>query len=201
MDWPVTLADGEVRLRPLQRRDRLAWIRLRRANASWLRPWEATSPDGEMPNPSFLVYVSDLNRQARRGLTLPLVIEYRGILVGQIIAGPIVGGALRGTSIGYWISQRAAGRGIVPTAVALVVDHCFSQLGLHRVEINIRPENSASLRVVAKLGFRDEGVRRRYLHIDGDWRDHRTFALLTEEVPGGLLQEYRTTRGEGPGRS
>ncbi|MEE6281403.1 GNAT family N-acetyltransferase [Georgenia sp. MJ170] len=191
MSWPVTLTDGLVRLRPLRRRDRLAWQRLRRANAGWLRPWEATSPDGELPAPSFVSYVADLNRQARRGGTLPLAIEYRGILVGHIIAGPVFGGALRGTSVGYWVSQRAAGRGIAPTAVALVTDHCFQELGLHRVEINIRPENAASLRVVAKLGFHDEGRRRRYLHIDGDWRDHRTFALLAEDVPRGLLRRYR----------
>ncbi len=65
-------------------------------------------------------------------------------------------------------------------------------MGLHRVEINIRPENTASLRVVAKLGFRDEGLRRSYLHIDGDWRDHRTFALTAGEVPGGLLARWRS---------
>lgn len=194
MSWPVRLESGSVVLRPLRRRDRLAWQRLRRANADWLRPWEATSPDGVSVSPYFLSYVADLDRQARRGLSVPLVIEYRGALVGQVIAGPVFGGALRGASIGYWVAQRAAGRGIVPTAVALLVDHCFGELGLHRVEINVRPENAASLRVVAKLGFRDEGVRRRYLHIDGDWRDHRTFALVAEEVPGGLLARYLAAR-------
>lgn len=194
MSWPVRLESGNVVLRPLRRRDRLAWQRLRRANADWLRPWEATSPDGALPSPYFFSYVADLDRQARRGLSVPLVIEYRGALVGQVIAGPVFGGALRGTSIGYWVARRAAGRGIVPTAVALLADHCFGELGLHRVEVNVRPENAASLRVVAKLGFRDEGVRRRYLHIDGDWRDHRTFALVAEEVPGGLLARYLAAR-------
>jgi ribosomal-protein-alanine N-acetyltransferase len=80
----------------------------------------------------------------------------------------------------------------MPTAVALAVDHCFLVLRLHRVEVNIRPENTASLRVVEKLGFRDEGLRRRYLHIDGAWRDHRSFALTAEEVPGGLLSRWRS---------
>ena len=70
----------------------------------------------------------------------------------------------------------------MPTAVAMAVDHCFGPVGLHRVEINIRPENAASLRVVAKLGFRPEGLRPRYLHIDGDWRDHLVFALNAEEA-------------------
>jgi ribosomal-protein-alanine N-acetyltransferase len=78
--------------------------------------------------------------------------------------------------------------------VALASDHALFTVGLHRVEINIRPENVASLRVVEKLGFRDEGVRRAYLHIDGAWRDHRTFALTAEELPEGLVARWRRTR-------
>ena len=71
-------------------------------------------------------------------------------------------------------------------------------MGLHRLEINVRPENTASLRVVDKLGFRDEGVRRRFLHIAGDWRDHRTFALTAEEVPDGLLNRWLQRSGNAP---
>ena len=76
------------------------------------------------------------------------------------------------------------------TAVALATDVCFRELGLHRMEICIRPENSASLRVVQKLGFRYEGLRRRYIHIDGDWRDHYSFALVRDEVPEGVLERW-----------
>jgi len=68
-------------------------------------------------------------------------------------------------------------------------------MGLHRVEVNIRPENAASLRVVEKLGFRDEGLRERYLHIDGAWRDHRTFALTVEDIrPEGLEARWHQRR-------
>ena len=80
-----------------------------------------------------------------------------------------------------------AGRGIMPVAVALAGDYCFEVLGLHRLEIAIRPENSSSLRVVEKLGFFEEGQRRSYLHIDGAWRDHRVFSMLREDCPQGLL--------------
>jgi ribosomal-protein-alanine N-acetyltransferase len=86
----------------------------------------------------------------------------------------------------------------MPTAVAIAVDHSFGVVGLHRVEVNIRPENTASLRVVEKLGFRPEGRRDRYLHIAGDWRDHLAFALTVEDVPEGLLERWhrtQTTRG------
>jgi ribosomal-protein-alanine N-acetyltransferase len=76
--------------------------------------------------------------------------------------------------------------------VALATDHCFRALGLHRMEICIRPENGPSLRVVEKLGFRYEGLRRRYIHINGLWRDHFCFALVAEEVPEGVLHRWRS---------
>ena len=75
----------------------------------------------------------------------------------------------------------------MPVAVALAIDHCFFSLGLHRIEIAIRPENTNSLRVVEKLGLHEVGLAPRYLHIDGAWRDHRIFAVTREEVPHGIL--------------
>ena len=196
--WPVTLREdtpsGAVVLRPLRRRDGGEWMRLRQLNASWLRAWEATSP-GERPEAtSFGDYVRALSAQARAGTTLPFVVELDGALVGQLTVSSIQYGSLCSASIGYWVAREYAGRGIIPTSVAMATDYCFLVLGLHRVEINIRPENAASLRVVEKLGFRDEGVRERYLHIQGDWRDHRTFAITSEEVPGGLLARWQQAR-------
>lgn len=114
-------------------------------------------------------------------------------LVGQLTVSSITWGSLRSANIGYWVDETVAGRGITPTAVALAVDHCFRAGGMHRIEVCIRPENAASLRVVHKLGFRPEGLRRAYLHIDGDWRDHEAFALTAEEVPDGLLSRWHVT--------
>lgn len=194
--WPAVLADGPVRLRPLRRRDRAAWSRLRIENADWLDRWEATSPEpARHPAPTFTAFVAEVRREARQGRTLPFAIDYRGELVGQLTVSGIATGSLCSASVGYWVAEAVAGRGIVPTALALAVDHCWSEGGLHRIEVNIRPENLSSLRVVTKLGFRDEGVRRRYLHVDGDWRDHRTFALTVEEVPGGLLERWHEAVG------
>jgi ribosomal-protein-alanine N-acetyltransferase len=82
--------------------------------------------------------------------------------------------------------------------MALAVDHAFAS-GLHRIEVNIRPENKASRRVVEKLGFREEAYHPRYLHIDGAWRDHVGYALTTEDVSadGGLLARWHRTRDIG----
>ncbi|MFD6137410.1 GNAT family N-acetyltransferase [Isoptericola sp. NPDC060257] len=196
--WPVTLREdgpsGTVVLRPLRRKDGPEWLRLRSANASWLEPWEATSP-GERPAVStFGDYLRALSTQARAGTTLPFAVERDGARVGPRTVSQIVYGSLCSASIGYWVSREVAGRGVIPTSVAMAGDYCLAVLGLHRIEINIRPENAPSLRVVEKLGFRDEGVRERYLHIQGRWRDHRTFALTTEDVPEGLLARWQRVR-------
>jgi len=181
-------------VRPIRLRDRAEWRAVRARNGDWLRPWDATSPAGAAEQaPSFGRMVRALRRDARAGRAMPFVVTYRGDLVGQVTAAGITWGSLRSAHIGYWVDRRVAGHGIIPTAVALVTDHLFDT-GLHRVEINIRPENAASLRVVEKLGFRPEGLRPRYLHIDGQWRDHLTFALTREEIGAGLVARWHTTR-------
>lgn len=193
--WPASLREGDVGLRPLRQGDARAWLALRTRNAAWLERWEATAPEPPVgPPPTFGSYVRALRRQARRGESLPFAVTWRGTLVGQLTVSSITRGSAASASIGYWVSEDVAGRGIIPTAVALAVDHCFGPVGLHRVEIAIRPENAPSLRVVAKLGLREEGLRQRYLHIQGDWRDHRTFAVTAEEVPGGLLARWRAVQ-------
>ena len=140
--------------------------------------------------------VRSLKPQAAQGTALPFLItectpgSAAPVIVGQLTVSSIVWGSAMMATLGYWVDQERAGQGIAPTAVAMATDHCFQTLGLHRMEINIRPENGPSLRVVEKLGFRDEGYRPRFLHINGEWADHRTFALTAEEVPEGLLDRW-----------
>lgn len=197
--WPATLADGRVGLRPIRMRDASAWYMLRRRNHDWLTPWEATAP--EAPDAaafSFAAMVRRLRRDARDGRLLPFIVTYEGRLVGQLTVAHVTWGSMRSASLGYWIDRDHAGRGIIPTAVALATDHCFRTVGLHRVEVAMRPENHASRRVVEKLGFRFEGVRPRYLHIDGEWRDHLVYALNEDEAADGLLARWHATRAFPP---
>lgn len=187
--WPVTLtaADGlrpSLVLRPLVRADEAEWVRVRRDNADWVGPWEPTVPEGGSPSMPFRQYLRALDRDARAGRSWPFLIEVDGALAGQVHLFGIVGGSLCSAAAGYWVAQRFSGQGVATRALALACDHAFGPGGLHRVEVNIRPENERSLAVVRHLGFRDEGVRSRYLHISGDWRDHRTFALLREDLGG-----------------
>jgi ribosomal-protein-alanine N-acetyltransferase len=186
--WPVTLQHGRIGVRPLRRRDARTWARLRTDNAEWLGPWEATLPrEAGQPMTSYVGMVGTMRRRARRGQTMPFVLTWDGEFVGMLTVNGITWGSARWASIGYWISQTHAGRGVTPTAVALVADHLLTTVGLHRVEIAIRPENAASLRVVTKLGFTEVGLAPRFLHIAGHWRDHAIFQILAEDVPDGLL--------------
>nr|WP_120339522.1 GNAT family protein [Cryobacterium soli] len=185
-----TLREGAVTLRPIRLRDARALERELMANRSWLRTWEATSPYAPM---SFDTRASirSLLAHSRTGSGLPFLIEYNGELAGQLNVSSITWGSLSSASIGYWVGEEFAGRSITPTAVALATDYCFAQLGLHRMEICIRPENGPSLRVVEKLGFRYEGLRRRFIHINGAWRDHFAFGLVAEEVRNGVLRRWQ----------
>ena len=191
--WPVELSHGPVTLRPWRLQDRRAWNEIRQRNAAWTAPWDSTRPPDSIEPPlSFAGMVRQFNRRARLGQMLPFAVDYRPdgqawVLAGQLTISGITHGSASWAQAGYWVDQRWAGRGIIPTALALAVDHCFFTLHLHRMEVAIRPENVRSLRVVEKLGFRHEGCRARYMHVDGDWRDHEMFALHADEVGPGLL--------------
>lgn len=176
-------------IRPIRLRDARTLERELLDNRAWLRQWEASSPRGIA---SFDVRSSirALQQNARAGGGVPFIVEWDGEMAGQLNVSNMTYGSLSSATIGYWVSQRFAGKGLTPTAVALATDHVFFELGLHRMEICIRPENTPSLRVVEKLGFRYEGLRRRYIHINGEWRDHFTFALVAEEVPRGVLRRW-----------
>lgn len=203
--WPVQLSEGPVGVRPLRLRDGGAWSELRLRNREWLAPWEARVPRESWTDAGSATFPSMLRgmtRQARAGTALPLVVTVDGELAGQLTVANIVRGALQSGAVGYWVDERVAGRGVLPTALALVVDHCFAPrqrggVGLHRIEANIRPENVASRRVVEKLGFREEGLHLRFLFIDGGYRDHLSYALTVEDVRGSLLRRWRAVREGG----
>jgi ribosomal-protein-alanine N-acetyltransferase len=188
-----TIADDAATglvLRGIRARDARALDRELMVNRAWLRTWEATNPTGfAFGDPKAMIRT--LLSHSRTGSGIPLVIEVDGELVGQLNVSSLAFGSLSSGQIGYWVAERVAGRGVTPAAVAMATDYCFHVLGLHRIEIAIRPENTASLRVVEKLGFRYEGLRRRYIHINGDWRDHFAFALVREDAPDGVLARWR----------
>ena len=185
----AVLARGDLRVRALRTGDAREWAALRLANREWLRPWEAASPP-EVPVPSvtFRQFIRHERRVRRDRQGWPMVIEYRGALVGRVVIAGVEWGAQRSGSLGYWLDQGHAGRGIVPAAAAMLSEHGFTQ-GLHRIEIAMRPENHASRRVAEKLGFTLDGPRRSYLFIDGGWRDHLVYSRTQGEPRIGRYWE------------
>lgn len=187
---PSPQRHDRVELRLIRSRDARVLERLLRENRRWLEEWEATHPHGATAAPgsvSMRPTIRSMRLQMNAGSGVPFVMTYDGEVVGQLNVSEISGGALRSAQIGYWISETVAGRGVTPVGVALAIDYLMRDLRLHRVEICIRPENTASIRVVEKLGMRFEGKRDAYIHIAGEWRDHVCFAVTAEEIPHGML--------------
>jgi len=194
--WPASLGGlrvsaGVVALRPVRLRDGKTWSAIRIRDERHLAPWEPSMPGGWAQRHAVSEWPArwlQLRGAGRRGAVLPFAITLDGRFVGQVMVGNIVREPLLSAYVGYWVDSSVTGRGVTTAAVALVVDHCFGRVGLHRLEATVRPENLASIRVLAKLGFRKEGLFRRYLDVDGAWRDHYCYALTVEDLEktGGL---------------
>jgi ribosomal-protein-alanine N-acetyltransferase len=182
----------------MERADAREWSRLRTANQDWLAPWEPSAGSAWPDRHSTAAYRAmrrSALRRARAGVSLPFALRYQGRLAGQVTVDNVVRGALRSGHLGYWLDQAVAGRGVGSLAVALLCDHAFGPVGLHRLQADIRPENLPSRRLVERLGFRQEALFRSYLDIDGAWRDHLGYALLAEDVPGGVLARWQQRSG------
>ena len=198
--WPVVLRNGALVLRPYMRSDEAAYNEIRSRNSAWLSPWDATVPP-EIGHPlyTFAEMVRNQQKVAKAGRGLPWTLTWdeswpsrpslRTRPIGQVGVNGITWSSSRSATIGYWIDQRWAGRGLVPLGVAMAVDFCFGTLRLHRLEIDILPENEPSHRVAEKLGFKPDGSRRSMLHINGAWRDHDAFVITADEAPPSLVAE------------
>jgi ribosomal-protein-alanine N-acetyltransferase len=104
-------------------------------------------------------------------------------LVGVLNLSEIVRGAFESAYLGYYAFAPFAGRGYMTEALALLLDAAYRDVALHRVEVNIQPENVRSLALVERIGFAREGYSRRYVKIGGRWRDHVRFAMVAEDWP------------------
>lgn len=186
---PLRVAAGVIQLRPVRMRDGAQWSRIRLADRTHLEPWEPTGDMNWVVRHSLSAWpavCSGLRAEARNGRMLPFVIELDGQFCGQLTIGNVTHGALRSAWIGYWVSSKSVGGGVATGALALGLDHCFESVRLHRVEATVRPENAASRAVLAKVGFRQEGLLQRYLEVDGAWRDHLLVGMTVEELQGSV---------------
>lgn len=184
-DGAATLFGRRVMLRPLVLSDFPAWREVRHANAQWLTPWEpqrlAGQPDTTNDRDAFAIRCSARQRERQLGTGYGFGIFVDGTFLGEINLTSVQRGPFQSAYVGYWIDQRHAGRGYVPEALVVLARFAFEELHLHRIQIAIIPRNTASRRVVDKLGIRQEGVAARYLEINGVWEDHVRYAITAEE--------------------
>lgn len=179
------LVGRRVTLRALRANDFRAWREVRRRNVDWLTKWEPSrspgSPDPVEDRSAFVARCSarDRERQIASGYGFGVFVGDR--FVGEMNLNAIQRGPFQSCYVGYWIDEEVAGNGYTPEALAAILRFAFEELRLHRVQIAIVPRNSASRRVVDKLGIRDEGIARRYLEINGTWEDHMRYAITAEE--------------------
>jgi ribosomal-protein-serine acetyltransferase len=169
----TTLAPG-VLMRPLIRADTAALHALIEANREHLRPW---LPFADQAPESTAAYVDRAVSAATAGQGLSMAIESDGELAGAVSFVDL-SREHRSTSIGYWLSARVQGRGIMSRAVAAMVEEAFGPWRLERVEIRAAAENARSRAIPERLGFRQEGQLRRAQHVDGVAQDDVVYGLL-----------------------
>jgi ribosomal-protein-alanine N-acetyltransferase len=155
--------------------DEAAFLAAVRLSRKLHHPWVQAPSTPE----AFRDYLS--NHQEPRGAAFLVVLAESGGLVGVVNLSEIVHGCFRSAYLGYYAFEPYAGRGLMKEGLAQVVAHAFKEMKLHRLEANIQPGNGPSRALVKKLGFRREGFSPRYLKINGRWRDHERWAILSED--------------------
>lgn len=175
-----------VVLRAPQMSDYPAWAELRATSRDFLVPWEPLWAPDELSRASFRRRVRHYLRDMREDMGYALFVydTQSSALVGGITLCNVRRGVTQSCTLGYWVGAAHAKRGYMTAAVRAVVPFVFDSLELHRLEAACLPTNTASMRLVKRVGFTREGLARRYLRINGDWRDHVLYALLDTDSRG-----------------
>jgi ribosomal-protein-alanine N-acetyltransferase len=183
---PVLKGD-EVYLRYPQMSDYARWSELRGESREFLAPWEPTWAADELTRVGFRRRLRRYQREIRSDQAYPFFLfrEFDNALMGGCTLSHVRRGVTQSAALGYWIGERHTRHGHMFAAIRAMLPFVFEVLGLHRLEAACIPENEPSRALLLKLGFREEGRARRYLQINGEWRDHILFALLEDERPVG----------------
>jgi len=182
-DLGPVLESDKVVLRTPQMSDYPAWAELRAASRQFLTPWEPLWSTDELSRASFRRRVRHYLRDLREdvGYALFIFAAMSGYLVGGLTRCNVRRGVTQSCTLGYWIGAKYAQQGYMTAAVRAVIPFVFDSLELHRLEAACLPNNTASIKLLERTGFRREGLARRYLRINGVWQDHLLYALLDSD--------------------
>jgi ribosomal-protein-alanine N-acetyltransferase len=160
--------------------ERLLALYLR--NRSFLEPWTPHRSESFYTRAAQERAIADACAAWGAGSAYEFLIESdEGELVGRVALSSVARGPFQNAHLGYFVDEASTGRGYATEAVRLALEFAFVDAQVHRVQAAVTPQNTASIRVLEKLGFREEGLAARYLQIAGAWGDHRIFALTREE--------------------
>ena len=187
----VEIETERLTLRPPLQRDFEAWARLRRDSRAFLAPWEPSWSREHLTPRAYRNRVAWAERVIRSGDALPLFLveRARGELVGGLTLSNVRRQPAQAASLGYWIGEPFARRGLMSEALNAVRDHAFAQLDLSRLEAACLPENLPSRRLLERCHFKYEGVAQAYLQINGRWRNHVLYAALRADRRGRVEDE------------
>lgn len=164
-----------VHIRPASTADETEFLAAVERSRALHHPWVQAPGTPE----AFRDYLA--KRQDPGGAAFFIWVEEPRGLVGVVNLDEIVRGCFQSAYLGYYAFVPYAGRGLMKDGLAQVITHAFKVMKLHRLEANIQPGNLPSKALVKKLGFRREGLSPRYLKINGRWRDHERWAILSED--------------------
>lgn len=183
---PVIRGEG-VYLRYPRISDYAAWAKLRRESREFLTPWEPVWADDELTRGAFRRRIKRYQKETRQDSAYVFFVLREGddAMLGGCTLSNVRRGVTQCCTLGYWIGAKFARQGYMSNAVKALIPFVFRTLGLHRIEAACLIENNASKNLLARTGFRQEGLARRYLLINGVWADHLLFALLKEEAQLG----------------
>lgn len=195
----VELAGEAHFLRLPRYQDYRQWSALRSESRRFLEPWEPTWRGDELSESAFRARVTRNEQEYASGQAVPLLLFSRSdnVLLGGLTVGYIRRGAAQCCMVGYWMGERHAGKGHMFAALKLVIPYIFSSLQLHRIEAACIPDNTRSIRLLEKAGFRREGYLREYLKINGEWRDHVMYSLLAADARPGPQTSVMQTDAAG----
>jgi ribosomal-protein-alanine N-acetyltransferase len=177
------LTGERVFLRPPKRRDALKWQKLRMSSKSFLVPWEPSWDASSCTRRAYLRYFKNSNYLANidRAYSFLIFKTDDKALLGGINIGNVRRGVSQSASLGYWIGEKYSRNGYMKEALKLLIPSLFIDLRLNRIEAATLEENIASKNLLKKIGFKKEGVLRKYLKINGTWRDHILYGLLEND--------------------
>ncbi|MEO1039350.1 MAG: GNAT family protein [Pseudomonadota bacterium] len=183
-DAQDTVLTGQgVRMRHPVLDDYDAWAKLRYASRAHTEPWEPAWSEDELSRAAYKRRLNRYRQDVESGQGCPFFVfrSEDDVLVGACNLNNVRRGVLQAADIGYWVGAPYVRRGHARAAVRRVLAYAFGPLRLHRVEAAIRLENTASHALLTSLGFTAEGTARKYLKINGEWRDHLKFAILKDD--------------------